>query len=260
MMTKRTIGALGAALILAAGATAVIAQKPDHTPDPQRQEARKELMTKMQAFAKSDILPEMTRWKSQLDQAMSPADLQKLNGLRARAAALKQQMITSGMGMAKAWKGEDYDALKQNRDKMKSLGEERKAIMEELKPLAVTYQSTLLSIGAEAKPKMESWKEKGKAIFQEWASAHKDDRKGARGEKGEMGDHPRMGMGGHRGGPGGPGGFGHFFGGMGDGMNLKAMVAHFMLWDGKDFTQDLNQLMGQPGMMGQPFDQGAELK
>lgn len=243
-MTKRTIGALGAALLLAVGATAVIAQKPDRTPDPQRLEARKELMEKMRSFAKTDILPELTRWKAQLDQAMTPADLQKLNGLRARAAALKKEMIASGIGMAKAWKGEDYDALKQNRDKMKSLMQERKSIMEELKPLATTYQSTLESIGTEAKPKMEAWKEKGKSIFQEWASSHKD----------QMGDRPHMKMGGHGFGGGIGGGLGHFFGGMDNVSKKKMMAAHFMLWDGSDFTKDADQMLNQPGMLNQDFN------
>lgn len=248
MQKKRTIAALGAALVIATGVTVAVAQRPNHTPDPQRQAARQELMEKMRTFAKTEVLPEVTRWKSQLDNAMSPTDLQKLNTLRARSTTLRQQRMETGLAIAKAWKAEDYGALKQSRDKMKTLEQEQKAIFADLKPLAETYKSTLLTIGAQAKPKMAAWREQGKAIFTEWAQSHKSDSAGA---------HPRMG--GHGMGMGMPpmfgGGEGGKDGGAKDpGAREKMMAARFMLWDGGDFTQHADQMLNHPGMPDNGFN------
>jgi hypothetical protein len=225
-MMKRTLLALTLAALTIGTAAA---QDRTRTPDPKVSEARKELIESVKKFALGEILPQLTAWKSQLDGAMSAEDLKALNALRSRATALQSRAIEYGRAMGEAWKSENYEALKANREKMKKLGEEHKALFEELKPLAIKYRSTLEAIGQDARPKVEGWKEQGKEIFQKWVADHKD----------QLADMKGM----HRMIPGGLGWMGH-----GD---KKAMVARFMLWDGSDFISRLEQQMTQPGLGGQ---------
>jgi hypothetical protein len=193
---------------------------------PEKMAAYKELFGSLKTWAQSNVLPQLRTWKSKLDGAMSQEDLAKLNDLRARAAQLRKDAMATGMAMRKAWKDENYDALKQNRDKMKSFAEERKAIFQDLKPLAVKYRSTLEAIGTEAKPKIESWKKEGKDIAQKWMQDHKD----------QLGDnaHPRMGHMGHMGG----------MMGLNSEMGRKMAAARFMLWDGNDLTGQMQNFNG----------------
>jgi hypothetical protein len=226
---KRT--ALAVALIALVIGSVSAQDRMHHAPDPARMEAHKELMGTLKEFARTNVLPQLTTWKGQLDGAMSVEDLQKLNDLRARAAALRDKGISQMRTMREAWTTENYDQIKELRQQMKAMKDEHRALLEELKPLAEKYRSTLEAIGQDSKPKVENWKQEGKAIFEKWAAEHKD-------ELGEMPHH----MGGmmH--------GFGHKFGGMGKEMRGKMMAAHFMLWDGTDFIDKLEQ--GAPGMGG----------
>lgn len=201
------------ALIVAAALPA-IAQKKDLT-SPQQDAARGELRTALTNWAKAEVIPQLLEWKHTLDGAMSAADLDALNRLRARATALRTEFIANALEMRKAWKDEDYTALKGARDRMKELASARTALMQELKPLAVSYRSTLESIGGQAKPRVAEWKAKGKEIVKGWAASRKD---GA-------GDMPMW----HGRAP--------FDGKMGmwktnEEMRKKIMVARFMLWDG----------------------------
>jgi hypothetical protein len=203
-----------------------------HTPDPAKMEAHKELMGTLKEYARANVLPQLTTWKGQLDGAMSADDLQKLNTLRARAAELRDKGISQMRTMREAWTAENYDQIKAMRQQMKEIKAEHRALLEELKPLAEKYRSTLEAIGQESKPKVQNWKAEGKALVEKWMAEHKD----------EVGDMPRH-MGGmmmH--------GFGHKFGKMGKEMRGKMMAAHFMLWDGTDFIDKFEQ--GASGMMG----------
>jgi gas vesicle protein len=213
-------------------------EKMHHAPDPAMMEAHKQLMGTLKEYARASVLPQLSTWKGQLDGAMTPEDLQKLNILRARAAELRDKGINQMRTMRDAWTSENYDQIKAMRQQMKEIREEHRALLEELKPLAEKYRSTLESIGQEAKPKVQNWKEEGKAIVEKWVAEHKD----------ELGDMPH-----HMGGM--MHGFGHEFGGMGKGMRGKMMAAHFMLWDGTDFIDKMEQ--GAPGMMG-PEGMGLE--
>ena len=76
--------------------------------------------------------------------------------------------------MAKAWNEEDYTALKTARDKSKEFGGQQMQIFEELSPIAMNNVAALKAIGADAKPKMEQWKKDGRAVFEQWAAAHKE--------------------------------------------------------------------------------------
>lgn len=186
----------------------------------------KELITTLKSWAKTNVVPQLRTWKGQLDAAMSADDLAKLNALRARATQLRKEAVATGKAMHEAWKAENYDALKQAREKMKGYREQRDVLFAELKPLAVKYSSTLMAIGADAKPKAAAWKEEGKKIAMKWIADHKE----------ELGDHPMPPL--HR---------MHGMMGLGGGMRKKVMAAYFMLWDGGDFIDDLDQMNGQGG-------------
>lgn len=178
--------------------------------------ARKELHTKLSQFAKSEVFPSLRGWKSELDAAMTPADLASLNALRSQAADLRKEARTFTKSMGTAWKNEDYTALKASRDGMKSLAEKRDKLFAELKPLAIKYSSTLKSIGEVAKPKVETWKEKGREIVKTWAESHKDELKD--------GKHSSK-----------LGGFFKQFAGGGD---KRKAIAKFMLWNGDENIMD----------------------
>jgi hypothetical protein len=230
----RKIGLAAAGLALVTGIGVAIAQEgPAHRKplEPKAMEARKDLIDQIKKFARAEILPQMGAWKSQLDRGMSAEDLQSLNALRARASALQARAIDAGKGMRDAWKGENYDALKADRQKMKDIVSERDKLFQDLVPLAEKYRPLLETIGADARPKLEDWKSRGIAIFQKWSADHKDELSGMRGMGHMMG------------------GLGGFMGPMGRGDHQKMMVARFMLWDGNDPIDKMEQL-GQSGIEG----------
>ena len=191
-------------------------------PDPTIRQAFSELRASIADYAKSNILPQMLSWKSQLDAALSQDDLIALDALRKKAAALRSKTGASTSAMRKAWKTEDYDKLKQSRETIKSLGAERKDLLQDLKPIAVKYRDVLEKLGKQAKPQMLEWKEHGKALFSAWHEKHADALQ-------DRGRH--MGMGMQR---AGVMGFG--FSMNKEGQRKRAAV-RFLLWDGSDFTE-----------------------
>lgn len=195
--------------------------------------ARQELHTQLVQFAKTEVFPSLRQWKSELDAAMTPTDLDALNALRSKAAELRKQARSYGKSMRDSWKSEDYAELKSSRDGMKSLGDQRDKLFAELKPIAVKYASTLKSIGEVAKPKVEGWKEKGKQIFKTWAESHQDELKDGK-------QFPKQ------------WGFWKHFG---DGDKRKA-VARFMLWNGDENILDEESHLAPPSMMN-PDNRGA---
>lgn len=221
---KILLGILGTAAMIAIIGNAN-AQEP-------KSPARQELHTKMAQFAKTEVFPSLREWKNQLDAAMAPADLTALNALRSRATELRKQAIAKAKSMRVAWKEEDYSELKESRDGMKSIKEQRDQLFSELKPIAIKYASTLKSIGEVAKPKVEGWREKGKEIFKTWAESHKEDLKGDK----EFPHH---------------GGFWKQFA---DGDKKKA-IARFMLWNGDENILDDQGQLTPPVM--QPDNRGA---
>jgi len=202
------------------------AQHQDRTPDPQHQAARQQLHQTLSDWARTTIFPTLTGWKNQLDGAMSPEDLSTLNALRARATTLRKEAITHWGGLREAWQSEDYAALKHHRDALKGMREQRKALLAELKPLAMKYQQTLQQIGEKAKPQMEQWRQEKRKKVEEWKAANE-----AQLGNGPFGIHGRAWK----------GGWGKMFG-FGGKMQKKAAVARFMLWDGGDFTQDIRNM------------------
>jgi hypothetical protein len=189
--------------------------------DPAQVEALKELRSKIVSFFQNTVEPEMLKWKTQLDAALSPQDLQALNILRKEAKGMKLDEQTANRQMKKAWRDEDYDALKKNRDRKKDLAQDRKELLADLKPIAVKYKSTLVAIGEVAKPKAAEWKAEGKKFVEAWVARHKD-------TFGEEGMKHALAMIAQR-----------FAGipGLDKETKAKVTAAKFMLWDGTDFTQ-----------------------
>lgn len=205
------------------------AQKPERQPDPQRAEAVKELRETMKSWTQSTIVPVLSQWKAKLDGAMEPADLQKLNELRSQAASMKKEAMEHATAMREAWKNEDYGTLKSHRDALKGMRDKRKALMEQLKPLAMKYRSTLEEIGKTAKPQVEQWKQEGKEKVEAWTAQHQDLLGGNDGRFKRM--WKRWGK----------------FTGIDNDTKRKIAAARFMLWNGGDFTRDMDQMMDRGG-------------
>jgi hypothetical protein len=227
---KRT--ALIAALAALAVGSMSAQERTPRQPDPKMIEAHKELIGSLKDFARTTVLPQLTTWKGQLDGAMSAEDLQKLNGLRSRSAQLKEQGREIARSMRESWRSEDYDQLKSAREQMKGLRDQQRAIFTELKPLAEKYRPTLEAIGQDAKTKVEGWKEEGMSIVEKWMAEHKD-------ELGDMQGHMHGMM----------KGFGGWMRGMDKEGRRKMIAARFMLWDGSNFLDKMEQ-NGAPGMEG----------
>lgn len=191
--------------------------------------AAESLRSELRSFAKSDIIPSMTEWKSRLDGTMSATDLNELNQLRAKAKELKTAFIAEIKTMRKAWKSEDYDALKQSRNNIKGMKDKRDELFEAVVPLAKKYKETLVEIGGVAKPKMEQWRKRGREIVANWQEKNPDASIPPRMLMGEM---KRWGL---------------------KKMGKKVAAIRFMLWDGSsDFgaAEDEGELRESEGQSG----------
>lgn len=240
MMNKRMGTAVAVVALIGLAVGVAMAAQPDHggpggpcKRDPKMAEAYKGLFAALKSWGTTTVLPQLREWKGDLDGAMSAEDLRTLNDLRARSAALRTEKAAIGGEMRAARQSDDKAAAEAAHEKMKGLHEKHKAIADELKPLAAKYRSTLEQIGSEAKPKMESWKEEAKAIATKWFEENKSNF--SEDQVGRM--HHGMKM------------FGHF----GGGRMGHRMVARFMLWDG-------NNLIDQMDEMGTPGDGAPELR
>lgn len=185
-----------------------------------------ELRNNVHDYAKKEVFPSLTQWKSELDNAMTKEDLAKLNDLRAKAKELRNGMKAKMMSdMA------SMDPGKERRKEMKSdMKETHKAmmdLMQDVKPLAEKYKPALDQIAQKAEPKIKTWKDNFKNIMTKWHEAHKDELKDMKDKRGGM-MHPGMMMRMFRDFPA---------------KDKDRMAAMFMLWDGSD---DL--LMGGAGM------------
>ena len=189
--------------------------------DPAKAEAVEELRAKIVSFFQNSVEPEMLTWKAQLDAALSPQDLQALNILRKEAKGMKLDEQKANRQMKKAWRDEDYDALKKNRDSKKDIAKDRKELLADLKPIAVKYKSTLVAIGDAAKPKAAVWKAEGKKLVEAWVAKYKD-------TFGEDGMKQALTLLQQK-----------FAGipGLDKETKAKVAAAKFMLWDGSDFTE-----------------------
>jgi hypothetical protein len=192
-------------------------------------EAAKELGTSLTSWARTNVLPAVQSWKTQLDNSLTPADLAKLNELRRQAAALRERRTELAKSMRDAWKSGDYDQLKQDRDAMKALGDERDAILEQLRPIAEASRATLESIGEAAKPQLKQWADEARTIGEQWWEQNK-------GTVSPMAAQAIGRLMKHR----------HdLYAMLEPKLRTKMAVAHFMLWNGDDFTRQIDTMLQQ---------------
>lgn len=174
----------------------------------QKQAAMTELRTQLRAYHIQNIQPKLKVWKEQLDGAMSTADLEKLNEIRAEAEKHRDKMfsmrkemrdnnrqnnpnctgdgirkkdgtcmkdgngIKGGKGMRK---GKDRPEDCNGSRKMDGeFQKDMRLFGEQLKPLAEKYQSTLQNISQQAKPEVELWKTETSKIIDAWKEKYKD--------------------------------------------------------------------------------------
>lgn len=231
MKSKIMYAAIGLAIVItAAGAILAADMKPG--------DIFKELRTEMTNYRNAEIFPEMSAWKTQLDNAMSPEDLEKLNDLRKKAAEFRDKRRSEMTARMKNRKGRgDFDK-KEMKERRKEGKEEMKAIAEELKPLAEKYSSTLKEIAEAAKPKAKEWKNEMRNIHENWRDSHEDEldamkekmdkkhpmmRKRMKKMKKEMRRHK----------------------GMAFNFDNKRAIGRFMLWDGT--KTEIDEELPTPG-------------
>ena len=184
----------------------------------EQKEKIQEFRVEVMEYKDSEILPAMTEWKKQLDAAMTPEDLTKLNELRQKAETFRSKLAQSMKDMQVGNK----DGLK---DIMISTKNEMQSIMEELKPLAEKYKGTLENLMETAKPSMEKWKEDVQEIHKETiVETFKNEEQNC---NGKMKKHHRMHL---EMSPMGPMGHKH-----------RGGAAMFMLWNGQSELFDTNE-------------------
>jgi hypothetical protein len=223
---KRTIIACAAALMLAS-LPAAAQHGSTKWLDAGTIDAARELVANLSTWARSTVIPEARSWKEQLDGSLSAADLSKLNDLRRRAADLRTRSMALGRTMREAWKSEQYDALKKARADMAALKKERAVLLEELKPIAMASRATLEQIGERARPKIRQWADDARGIAERWWQANREkvSPEAARAigrmlsRKQDLASliEPKL--------------------------RTKAAVARFMLWNGDDFTGELEGMV-----------------
>lgn len=181
-----------------------------HMDKEKKVQARKEMRDAFADFAKKEIFPSLRQWKATLDGAMNAEDLAKLNELRKKGKTMRENIRTASKAMRQAWKNEDYEALKQHREKLENAKDDAMRLALDVKPLAKKYRATLEKIGEEAKVKAPQWRDKGREIMRQWMEKYdiKPDPEKMEGLKKRFG----------------------FFG---EGDSKKAIV-RFMLWDGTE--------------------------
>lgn len=79
-------------------------------------------------------------------------------------------MMKHGVGMRRAWKSEDYNALRQHREAMQGMQDRAHAITTGLEP---PDRTTLEALGAEAKLMIAEGRTGGRWIVEKWLAAHK---------------------------------------------------------------------------------------
>lgn len=177
-----------------------------------------EFKVEVMEYKNSEILPKLTEWKKQLDAAMTPEDLTKLNELREKAEKFRASI-------AKSVKDMQVGNTESIKEKMISSKDNIVSIMEELKPLAEKYKATLDNLMETAKPDMEKWKDDIHEIRTEIIIESSTDDKADCEKKIRKHHHLNMDLT-----PMGP-----------MGMKHRGGKAMFMLWNGQSDLFDTNE-------------------
>jgi hypothetical protein len=135
--------------------------------------AVKDLVTNLRNWAQDNVIPEMRKWKDQLDSKMNKEDLSKLNDLRSQASDLRKQ----GMMMAGARENGNIDKsmMEKRKDNMNATREKRDALIKEVEPFSTKYKPELENIKKEAEPYVVNWKKDADHIINDWYKNHEGD-------------------------------------------------------------------------------------
>lgn len=180
-----------------------------------------ELREEIKSYTEKNILPEMQQWKALLDNSMTKEDLAKLNELRAKASAIKEEMKKDKLALIEDRKDGEFDR-DELKDKMKDETQEYKAelkeIMVQLKPIAEKYTDILKNIGEKAKPKRDEWENGILIIVNNWKNEHKEELENMKGKRNIDTEAFKRSTGLNK---------------LGFDGDKKKKAAMFMLWDGK---------------------------
>lgn len=187
----------------------------------QRKELMKDLREDIRGYSEKKIHPEMLEWKSILDKSMSKEDLARLDELRAKASAVREEMKKNKAGIIEEGRGQDWDKddfKDKMKDETKEYRGELKEIIIQLKPLAEKYSDVLKSIGEKAKPRKEEWENGILQIVNNWKNEHKEEIEKIKNNKNFDADEFRKTAGLNK---------------LGFDGDKKKSAVMFMLWDGK---------------------------
>ncbi len=188
---------------------------------PKKNEIAKELREEIKSYTEKNILPEMQQWKALLDNSMAKDDLAKLNELRAKASAIREEMTKEKTSLFNESKEEKWskDELKDKmKDEKKEYKAELKEIMVQLKPIAEKYTDILKNIGEKAKPKRDEWENGILIIVNNWKNEHKEELENMKGKRKIDAHAFKRSTGLNK---------------LGFDGDKKKKAAMFMLWDGK---------------------------
>ena len=130
-----------------------------------------------------EVLPTLKTWHDEYDASLSPADLQKLNELRAEAKALRDKIHEM--------------EPEQRREAHKEIREQMREIMKQVKPIVKESRDKLRELYDENEDQIEEWRdelhERVREMKEELREAKRERRaeRDDRGDRGDRGDRER---------------------------------------------------------------------
>lgn len=184
-------------------------------------EAWKQMKIELQKYYENEIVPYMLIWKSTLDNAMTSADLNKLNQLRSQAKELRETVKTNFFKRNKKFAGKNKDSeIEKANCEFKDYSEKFANIINQVYPLAEKYESTIETLKNEASNLIPKWRQDYKNIWNKYFEQDDNDKDGK-----SCNHHKRS----HKMGIG-------VYSGLDFSTKHKAVM--FMLWNGQEINQD----------------------
>ncbi len=132
-------------------------------------ESWKQMKIELQNYYENEIIPYMIKWKNQLDNAMTKADLNKLNELRFQAKELKENIKLNFFKRNKTFPGKNKDSeIEKANCEFKNHSEQFENIINQVKPLADKYESTIVLLKNEANELIPKWRDDYKNIWNKY--------------------------------------------------------------------------------------------
>jgi hypothetical protein len=123
----------------------------------------KEMRKEMKAYKDANILPVLKSQRLKLESKLTQAEKSTIAKIRTEVEASKEAHKAFHKEMRETRKS-GVEPSESQKAKMKTIREERKQVMETLKPIAQAHKETLKSLKEEIKPKKEGWETDLKAI------------------------------------------------------------------------------------------------